>query len=245
MRRLAILFAAGASLAGMSAATAAPTWYIGNDTTSGGATLFSSPNSHATYTNWYNSLPTLDHIAGDISGLTLGTIPGGGVTVPFGSVVDATITAVGTINNSIGLNGHYAANNPNTGIHLRIPTSSLSIQFTQQIFGFSFYLTDLGDTATVQTTMELYKNGALVGSKQITCGVVPCVPLSLTAQNAAISFVGVSDPIGTFDEVLFTSTGSDTVAISDLMIEAPEPASLVLFGAGLVALATTRRRGRK
>lgn len=139
---------------------------------------------------------------------------------------------------------------------------SFTLSFTQGISAFGFYGTDFGDFLG-SFEIELLRAGQVVGSETLkTATTIPMGgPPAENANNGWLQFFAFYDPDGgTYDGIRFKITQQagidpddyDFIGFDDFVIgqlapgggggNAPEPGSLALVGASLLALGAARRR---
>ena len=115
--------------------------------------------------------------------------------------------------------------------------NDVNVAFTNPVNNLSFRA--LGDDAAgTQALIDVFDAGGLLATVNLVTDASPFVPnlvdLSAYANVTAITIRAVTDPAGLgYDDFTFDVSNS---------VPTPEPASLALFGLGLLGLSAARRR---
>ncbi len=237
--RTLLAAAVGLTAIGWAASAAAtPTTFFGEDQNANGA--FVPGGNSQTARNQF-----LSHLTGvgneDFESFASGAAPPLNLTFPgsTGSIA-ATITGDGGIlTNSTGCCGRFAT----SGQAYYEVSGRFVLDFSKPIAAFGFYATDVGDF-----------NGQLTLTLSDGTTVNLTVPNTTNGNNGSLLFWGFIDPTESYTKVTFgnTAPGVDYFGFDDMVIGdqqqvhmVPEPAELLLFGAGLALLALQLRRRRQ
>jgi len=157
--------------------------------------------------------------------------------VDFGAAGTATLGGVGAINTGSG-NGRKAYSGT---AFWETNTGSFVITFSESIAAFGFYGIDFGDFSgqisvnTINGTTHTYDVGHTQSS----------------SADGALLYWGIIDTVDTFTSISITNTGSssDWFGFDDFSIgtveqvsSAPEPATFLLFGLGILGIAGVSRK---
>lgn len=238
MRKKIILsLAAVFYLGAFSSAFASPITFFGQDNTYKGIT-----NSDIAENNFLSTLGVGNYATEDFEGFALGST---GITISFGGFGNATLSGDGSIKN---------IDDPLIGRWATSPTqywdtsTVFTINFSLPTFAFGFHATDLGDGAIPGQLVLTYNYVDGSGSNVINVDNPPAVSGNglyfgfyendLSKGFNSISFVGATnlDYFG-FDDM--------TVGLYHDPAPIPEPATMLLLGAGLASLAGIRYRRKK
>lgn len=169
------------------------------------------------------------------------TNPSFGITFP-GNPAGITATIGDTDSNSgiyTALNGRFAT----SGTQFYEVSGTFDIVFSNPVSAFGFYGTDISDFDG-QVPIVLTKSGG--GTVELMIANTP------NSNNGSLIFWGFIDTTDTYVGLTIgnTGAGTDFFAFDDMtignprriIIEAPEPGTLAVFGLGLAGLVFLRRR---
>jgi len=194
-----------------------------------------------TFDQLQNEEPVLNYYAGGFGGFGSGPGPNYGITFSSNSLAITSELAGGSGN----FNGNPSGNNIVFFLNGTADTMNVAAGFTT---GFSFYYSavvypgfinvwsGLDDTGSLLATLSLPVTPS--GGDSCILAYCPWFPIGVSFAGTAMSvdFGGSANYIG-FDNITLGASTPGTT---------PEPASLLLFGSGLVGLASSiRRRSRK
>ena len=205
----------------------------------------------------------------DLNALTAGTNPATatltlGKNTPFTPitmVMDYTSgSATLSVRSTQSAGGHYSVessadpyyNSSTANNYILASVANLEMKFTgaNHVHGVGFYLTDFADTSANDTSVTIYHTDgtsityALTDSGGCTIGT-NCISTNTSTltdnQNGAVTFIGLYDT-NMMDRIVFSTTSGDAIGISNLELAVPEPTSVAVLGAGLLALGAARMR---
>lgn len=225
-------------------ASAAPTIFFGENQNAGGSSVSGAPVTArnaflAGLTSNVRNEGFESFVNNPVAPLDL-TFTGSG-----GSSLGAKLTGAGAVFDTPA-GGRF--NTTPGGSHLFEVTGTFVIEFGTPISAFGFYGTDIGDF-----------NGQLTIALTDASDAVTNVTVGNTVlgANGALLFWGFIDPTTAYKTITFgnTATGVDEFGFDDMVIgdrgqvappqPAPEPGSVALVGASLLALIAARRRNRQ
>ncbi|PIQ89464.1 MAG: PEP-CTERM sorting domain-containing protein [Candidatus Omnitrophica bacterium CG11_big_fil_rev_8_21_14_0_20_42_13] len=215
---------------------AAPVTFFGEDLGGGEAVrLASTPNSNAARANFFTNL--LGVGTENFEGFATST--GVPLAVNFGAAGTANLLNSGAIaTQASGTNGF--GRYPISGSNYWETSSNFSLSFTNPQSAFGFYGIDIGDFSG-QLTLT-YAGGVLA------------VPHTVSGPGGSVLYFGFYDTTTPFSTITFsTTTGSDVFGFDDFSIGTrqqvvpgggaiPEPATMALFGIGLLGLGAAKRK---
>jgi hypothetical protein len=194
-----------------------------------GSAAFAAPTVYAGYDN---SVSAIGANAAAAAAAFNGAAPGTSVIDFESSVPPAVSISGGSVTNNSGCGSLCGFNTtPGGQYFLLLVGGSATFTFTTPVNAFGFYVTGL-QTDLVPTETLTFSDGS---SQTIDIG---------PSTGGGDGFVGFTDLSGV-SSVTYNAT-NDIVAIDDVRYGAlsavPEPASVALFGAGLLGLGLARRR---
>ena len=236
MKKILYIIIASLIIGSLSTANAAVMTFFGEDLGLGeGIRLPSHLNSDTARNDFLNHL--INPGTETFESFTEGT--GVPLAVNFGAAGTATLQGSGSVSEQVaGTNG--VGRYPISGSNYWEGTNSFSIAFSDPVAAFGFYGIDIGDfygRVTVTTV-----NG---GTSTYT------IPNTMGGLGGSVLYWGIIDTENVFTSLTFgnTAAGTDYFGFDDFTIGSleqvtgvPEPATLLLFGAGLAGLAAARKR---
>lgn len=182
------------------------------------------------------------------------------ITLGFGFAGNATLTGAGNVEQEDLVNrvpfGRYATSGSRY-FQLSVGgNASFAVQFSQQVAGFGFYGTDLGDVGG-SVLVRLLSGSTLLN----TLTVQPSLGAGFFPElNGGLRFWSVLFGANTFDRIEFQLTGNpddeDAFAFDDMVVAdasqvvvppvnvVPEPSTYALMLTGIAGLAVVARRRR-
>lgn len=220
-----------------SSVCASPVTFFGQDTD-----VYQIPhvrtNSDAAQADFLAAL-TGGYITEDFEGFALNS--GAPLALDFFGFGTSTLLGGGKISdNDTELIGRWAT----SGTKYWDTPNVFTITFSQPVYAFGFYATDIGDG----------RDGRLVINYTTSSGVeVLHVNNAFPTSNGGVLYFGFyeNDPLKAFTSISFTGASSlDYFGFDDMTVgkpgdPVPEPATMLLLGAGIVGLAGLRSRRKK
>jgi hypothetical protein len=163
------------------------------------------------------------------------------ITLTFPGAGTASLTGQG--NTTVIALGTSAGRYPISGTAYYTVSGTFVIEFSAPVAAFGFYATDIGDF-NGRLTLTLLGAG---GATTLT------VPHTINNDGGGVLYFGVIDTANPFTRITFgnTAAGTDFFGFDDMTVGSvqqvqpapvPEPATVLLLGAGLAGVAAARRR---